>query len=252
MKKLFSYLFILLTAVMIVIPIGVKRVNAAEKVKVYVFEAGGCGWCAKQIEYLEGLESYGETFEVIRKELYVDNVSWEPGEDYYLGSDLADAFSAIGFENASISGTPFVVISDLYASASYSEDLESIIEEAYEEGDKDVVGCFERGENNCLPEPESDGTEIITAITLCVLTAGVIVLIVVSRLKTDEQDVYELAERDYDNSVEIEEKQIEEEPVKEEKKTSTKKETAKKESTKKTTSKSKKANGSKKTNSKKK
>ena len=50
--------------------------------------------------------------------------------------------------------TPLVIISDLYAASAYSEDLEQYINKAYEEGDKDVVGCYETGKLNCLASDE--------------------------------------------------------------------------------------------------
>ena len=103
-----------------------------KKVKVYMFEAGGCPYCEAQEEYLKGLESYNKKFELIKKELYVDHVDWKEGKDYELGVKVANSFQEAGFENASYEGTPFVVISDLYAVAGYSESLEDIINEAYD------------------------------------------------------------------------------------------------------------------------
>ena len=141
-KLLFSIL-----ALISFIPLLVKADN---KVKVYMFEAGGCPYCEAQEEYLKGLDSYGKKFELIKKELYVDHVDWEKGADYELGVKVANAFKEAGFENASYQGTPFVVISDLYAVAGYSTSLEDVINEAYEKGDKDIVGCYENGKDDCL------------------------------------------------------------------------------------------------------
>ncbi len=121
---------------------------AGEKVKVYIFEAGGCPYCKMQVEYLEGLDSYNKKFEIVMKELYVDHIEWAEGKDYALGKKVAEAFTTAGFTNASYYGTPFVVISDLYASTTYSESLESYINKAYEQGDKDIVSCLEKG-NDC-------------------------------------------------------------------------------------------------------
>ena len=63
MKKI---LLSLIVAVMVLLPMSV---NAEGKVKVYIFEAGGCPYCEAEIEYLESLDSYGEKFEIVRKEL---------------------------------------------------------------------------------------------------------------------------------------------------------------------------------------
>lgn len=126
---------------------GSKKSNS-DKVKVYIFYAGGCPYCEAQTEYLKGLEDYDKTFEIVEKELYVDHVNWEPGKDYDLGAKVATAFQEAGFTDASYYGTPFVVISDIYAKAAYSTDLEDVIKQAYDEGDNDVVACYEKG-NKC-------------------------------------------------------------------------------------------------------
>ncbi len=145
MKK---YLIGLLAVLLIPMMVFAKD----EKVKVYIFEAGGCPYCEMELEYLEGLDSYNEKFVVVKKELYVDHNDWAPGEDFIVGAKTALAFNDAGFSNAGYNGTPFVVISDLYASASYSTSLESVINEAYEKGDKDVVGCISAGKNKCLED----------------------------------------------------------------------------------------------------
>lgn len=128
-------------------------VSAKEKVKVYIFEAGGCPYCEREIEYLKGLDSYNKKFTIEQKELYVDHVMWQPGEDYLTGVKTVNAFlnyDSETFADASFQGTPFVVISDLYAAAAYSTSLEDIIDKAYDKGDKDVVNCIEKGKDNCL------------------------------------------------------------------------------------------------------
>ena len=123
---------------------------ANEKVKVYIFEAGGCPYCEAQVEYLEKLSGYGKKFEIVRKELYVDHINWEIGKDYNLGKKTAELFQEHGFEDANINGTPFVVISNVYAVTSYSTDLEDIIDQAYKKGHVDVVGCLDKGGTNCF------------------------------------------------------------------------------------------------------
>lgn len=128
-------------------------VNAKEKVKVYMFEAGGCPYCEEEESYLKGLDSYNEKFTLEKKELYEDHVLWKPGKDFYLGVKVANAFKAYDgtkFKDATYQGTPFVVISDLYAAAAYNPDLEGIIDEAYQKGDKDIVSCIADDQNDCL------------------------------------------------------------------------------------------------------
>ena len=52
-------------------------VSAKEKVKVYIFEAGGCPYCKLQEDYLKGLDSYNKKFEIVNKELYIDHIDWQ-------------------------------------------------------------------------------------------------------------------------------------------------------------------------------
>lgn len=144
-KKLLSVLFTLL----LLIPLGINA-EEKEKVKVYIFEAGGCPYCEAEVEYLKGLEGYNKTFTIEIKELYIDHVDWKPGKDYDLGVKVANGFLNAGFTDASYQETPFVVISDLYAASAYSTSLESVINEAYEKGDKDIVSCYADGKEDCL------------------------------------------------------------------------------------------------------
>ena len=166
----------------------VSTVKAEEKVKVYMFEAGGCPYCEAEEEYLTGLEGYGTKFELIKKELYVDHVDWAQGKDYELGKSVAEAFIAKGYEDASYSGTPFVIISDIYAVAGYDTNLEDIIDYAYEEGDKDVVGCIQSGKTDCIRngvnvhgktvvEEESSKSGIVLAIVGFIAFIGAIIYV---------------------------------------------------------------------------
>ena len=209
---------------------GLTNVNAEGKVKVYVFEAGGCPYCEAEIEYLQGLSSYNEKFEIIRKELYVDHVDWKWGQDYQLGKAVAEAFQSIGNSNATYDATPFVVISDVYASTGYSTNLESYIDAAYEAGDKDVVGCYANGGTSCLTgadtsivvdpstsesKDDSKDVDTITTIILVLIIAGTVALVVYTGKKNAESKV---------ENIKVEEKPV----VKEvEKKVSTAKKTPK-------------------------
>lgn len=143
MKKLLIFGFIFL----FVMPISVFAKD--KKVKVYIFEAGGCPFCEQEIEYLKGLSSYNEKFEIVEMELYKDHIDWEQGKDFTLGYDVAMAFQSAGYENASYNSTPFVVISNFYAESMYSNNLEQYIDRAYEEGDKDVVECIKNNQDDC-------------------------------------------------------------------------------------------------------
>lgn len=198
MKKFRNVLLLVLAFVMFS---GLTSVRAEGKVKVYIFEAGGCPYCEKEIEYLEGLSSYNKKFEIVRKELYVDHVDWAKGKDYELGKAVAEAFKSAGFEDASYQGTPFVVISNLYAVAAYNNQIEAYIDKAYEEGDKDVVGCYAKGGTNCLegadpsitvdPTPsdskdDKKDVELITTIVLFIIIGGTVALVVYTGKRNSE------------------------------------------------------------------
>lgn len=179
------FVVILVLMVMLIVP-SVSAKNK-EKVKVYIFEAGGCPYCEAEIEYLKGLSSYNKKFEIVQKELYVDHVDWEQGKDFALGKEVADAFYQAGFTDASYQGTPFVVISNVYAAAAYSQDLENIINDVYKKGDKDIVKCFEEGNDNCARKIKGfklniDYKFVITTLLL----VGMIVVYVVKSNKNRE------------------------------------------------------------------
>lgn len=140
-----------LLAVLLVLPIGV---NAKEKVKVYMFTKDGCGYCEAQKEYLQGLEGYNKTFEVVENEIYDSN--WGTKGEYDLAVKVAEAFEAKGYGADMVAqgyhmyqSTPFIVVSNLYAKSAYNTSLETVINQVYEEGDKDIVGCIKDGKKDC-------------------------------------------------------------------------------------------------------
>lgn len=188
----------------------------SDKVKVYIFEAGGCPYCEAQVSYLESLEDYGKTFEVVMKELYVDHIDWQPGSDYELGVKVAKAFQEAGFENASYQGTPFVVISDTYAAAAYNPNLIEEIKKAVEEGDNDVVGCFEKGNScdireNLTPTEKKINdvrkVELINFIVIYALIGGIIVyLIFFNKKGNNKKEVIRRVEKEL--TVEKEDKPV--------------------------------------------
>ena len=55
MKKVINILLICIFAFMLTMPFD--NVMAAKKVKVYLFEAGGCPYCEAEEEYLKSLSS---------------------------------------------------------------------------------------------------------------------------------------------------------------------------------------------------
>ncbi len=195
MKKI---ILSILSILMVTLAIPVVKAEESdtvenEKVKVYVFTAGGCGYCENELAYLKSLDSYNEKFEIVELEMYVDNVDWEKGKDYDIAVKVTNLFTDACFENVSYSGTPLVVISDIYALTSYNDDLESYINAAYERGDKDIVGCLINNEedckltsNNCSASTNSDEnnsqTLLVTVIVL-VAVGGIALLVVMANKK---------------------------------------------------------------------
>ena len=149
-KYLGVLLFILLLFPVMVNAKTTKKVD--NLVNVYVFEAGGCPYCEAEVDYLESLSSYNKKFKIVQKELYIDHIEWKQGKDYETGVKVANGFLNVGFSNSQYTGTPFVVISDVYASTGYSTSLEKYINDAYEKGDKDIVKCVENGKDNCFKD----------------------------------------------------------------------------------------------------
>ena len=243
MKKFLTVLLI----VICLVPFCVfaKEKKEDKRVKVYVFEAGGCPYCDAEKDYLKGLESYNKKFVIVSKELYVDHVDWEQGKDYDLGVSVANEFNKAGYKDAAYNSTPFVVISDTFAGNGYNTDLEDIIDAAYEEGDKDAVSCISKGNDDCIrlnekaieeEEAKEKSNEVHGGVAVLVLgslaLAGVIVYIILKGNKNtlDEED---------DDFEDEEESEDEEEIKPTPKKQPVKKQSTVKKQTKKTNSKSK-------------
>ena len=139
---------ILLTIVLLILPTLVFAKN--DLVNVYVFETKEeCAYCKEQIKYLKSLDSYNQKFNIIIKYTFDDDKEWRLSDDFSLGVKVANAFKDNGFDNTNYLAVPFVVISDIYA-ATYSKDLEKVIDEAYDKGDKDIVSCIQENKDNCL------------------------------------------------------------------------------------------------------
>jgi len=174
------------------------------KVKVYLFEAGGCPYCEEELSYLNSLEGLGTKFEVVRKELYIDHINWEAGKDFELGVKVSNAFSEKGFENATYQATPFVVISDVYAFSGYNPDLKSIIDKAYDEGDKDIVECLSKGDSCEIREQISDtdkkindikNTYNINLIIIYVLLGVVIAYLIYDNVKENKSSEKKISKK---------------------------------------------------------
>ncbi len=167
--------------------------DVSKMVKVYVFEAGGCGACSSQLEYLKGLDSYNKKFTIIEKELYVSTSGWAQGSDYELGNKVAQAFATAKFKS-SVDSTPLVVVSDIYASNGYNNKLEETINKAYEEGDKDAVSCLEKGGKNseCVRGAKDAPDTDVTGLLIFLVAIGIVVAIIVtSKINKNNTEYYD-------------------------------------------------------------
>ena len=231
MKKFLTILLI----VICLVPFCVfaKEKKEDKRVKVYVFEAGGCPYCDAEKDYLKGLKSYNKKFVIVSKELYVDHVDWKQGKDYDLGVSVANEFNKAGYKDAAYNSTPFVVISDTFAGNGYNTDLEGIIDAAYEEGDKDAVSCISKGKDDCVrlnekaieeEEKKEKSNEVHGGVAVLVLgslaLAGVIVYIILkgnkNTLDEEDDDFEEEEESEEEDSEEEEESEDDEESEDEE------------------------------------
>ena len=241
MKK---FLVILLMMMCFIPFVNAKDKEADKKVKVYVFEAGGCPYCELQTEYLKGLKSYNKKFVIVSKELFVDHVDWKEGKDYELGVAVAEEFTNAGFTNAAATGTPFVIISDLYAVSGYSDKLEEIIDKAYEEGDRDAVACIKDGKDDCVrlneeaikeQEEKEKANEVHGGLAILILGGVAVIGVLIYSFMNKNHKVLD-EEDSFDDEEEVKE-EIKEETKKAAPKKATKSET-KASTTKKTTKKS--------------
>ncbi|MDE5630496.1 MAG: hypothetical protein K2I70_02745 [Bacilli bacterium] len=164
--------------------------DVSKMVKVYLFEKDGCSYCELQKEYLQGLESYNKKFTLIVKQLY--DANWDPAEDYELGAKVAEAFASAKFDT-DVSGTPLVIISDIYGANVYSDNLEETINKAYEEGDKDAVSCLEKGGKNseCVRGAKDEADHDMAGLLIFLIAIGIVVAIVVTSRVNKNTEYYQ-------------------------------------------------------------
>ncbi len=224
-----------LVAVLFLVPMVVRAdgtdTTEKELVKVYIFEAGGCPACEDELEYLQGLDSYNKKFEIVRKELYTSHTTWENGADYELGVKVANYYKkALGFTKVTYTSTPLVVISDLYGGNVVNTSLESIIDQAYEIGDKDVVTCLMNNGEECqMPTSVIKIMAIVGTVAVAVVVLGVMAGVTIHN---DNKKSYNSKESKNEKKIEVKEEQKEEakEEKKEEKVKTSEKEEVKKSS----------------------
>ncbi len=166
-----TIMFTVVCAFLLVLFLGSPETKKHDPVKVYVFGASGCPYCESQISYLKELDSYNKKFVIVEKELYVDHIDYVPGADYSLAHHVEETFTQdFSREIVAVTGTPYVVISNIYAKTGYNSGLDTIINAAYALGDTDTVGCISRGGTNCLISKKIDPKEYLPIKIIEVMT----------------------------------------------------------------------------------
>ena len=101
-----------------------------EKINVYLFRRTGCGYCAREMQFLSTIyEEYADKINIVVYNIY------EEGNQPLI-QDIADEFKI------SIQGVPFTVVGSKYKegyTAEWDEDFKALFEEAYNNQVKDVV-----------------------------------------------------------------------------------------------------------------
>lgn len=164
--------------------------DVSKMVKVYLFEKDGCSYCELQKEYLQGLDSYNKKFTLVVKKLY--DANWNPAEDYELGAKVAATFATAKFDT-DVSGTPLVIISDIYGANIYNDKLEETINKAYEEGDKDAVSCLEKGGKNseCVRGAKDEADHDMAGLLIFLVALGIVVAIIVTSRVNKNTEYYQ-------------------------------------------------------------
>lgn len=104
--------------------------KSKQKIKYYLFRQTGCGYCAREMQYLDSIyDKYSDKIEIVVYNIY-------DGDNRDLLIDVADKL------NTTFSGVPFAIVGDKYVEG-YAEQLEpeliSMIENGYKNQVKDIV-----------------------------------------------------------------------------------------------------------------
>ena len=141
MKKLFSFLAVLVISFFFILPVSAKE---NDKVTLYLFYGDGCPHCAEEKVYLNEIKDKYDNFEIVYYEV------WKNADNQKFLEDVKDA---LGIER---SGVPVTIIGDTYL-VGWSEALETRVARAirhYKQNEYvDVVeqirsGTYEKVEDN--------------------------------------------------------------------------------------------------------
>ena len=168
MKNLKKLVVMLLLAIVI---LPINKVQANEKIKVYMFRGEGCPHCEEALEFFDELEKdekYKDMYELVKYEVWYDE------ENAALMEKVA---KELGEE---ASGVPYIVIGDKTFSGyakEYDSKIKETIKTAYESDSyKDIVKSVKNGEST---KSESEFPVVGVSITVgaaVLIIAGLIVL----------------------------------------------------------------------------
>lgn len=175
MKKLKNLLLSLM--VLVLIPLTVFA-DSKEKINVYIYKGKTCGYCAKALEFFEGLdEEYQSYFNLVEKEVWYD-------ED-----NAAEMQEVAAYFNEKVNGVPYIIIGDKtfqgFSEEQNAEQIKAAIKAGYENSDgsyKDVVASIIGGEIS-----KDDNNAAITIIVIIALVAGVGFLVYMAREDSSEE-----------------------------------------------------------------
>ena len=107
-----------------------EEAKSKKKIKYYLFRQTGCGYCAREMQFLDSIYSkYDKKIEIVVYNIY-------DGDNRDLLVDVAEKL------DTTFSGVPFAIVGDKYVEG-YAEQLESelidMINNGYDNQVKDVV-----------------------------------------------------------------------------------------------------------------
>jgi len=107
-----------------------EETTSKKKIKYYLFRQTGCGYCAREMQFLDSIyDKYSDKVEIVVYNIY-------DGNNRDLLIDVAAKL------NTEFSGVPFAIVGDKYVEG-YAEQLESelisMIENGYKNQVKDIV-----------------------------------------------------------------------------------------------------------------
>lgn len=114
MKKIFSFLVILVLSFLVILPVSAKE---SDKITLYLFYGDGCPHCAQEKEFLSRIEGNYDNLEIVKYEV------WKNKDNQKFMNEVA---TSLGVER---SGVPLTVIGDTYM-VGWSEALESRVTRA--------------------------------------------------------------------------------------------------------------------------